>query len=973
MKAFLEYVAQDIIAKHGTDLSRTAIVFPNKRASLFFNEYLARIAGRPIWSPAYITISDFFQAHSDLRIADPIKLVCDLYKCFVACTGTTETLDHFYSWGQLLLSDFDDIDKNMADASKVFANVRDIHELDDVSYLSEEQIQIIKRFFNNFSETHNSELKQRFLSLWSHIYDIYESFNARLKAQGLAYEGALYREVATNENMDLRYDTYVFVGFNMLQKVETRIFTRLKKAGRARFYWDIDKYYAGSIHCGNHEAGRYIQSYLDMFPNELDTGDDAIYDNFSSPKDITCISASTENIQARYVSTWLNEKGHSAAGKRSAVILCDENLLLPVVYSLPELPETVNITAGYPLSQSPVASLVSLLISMQTTGYVRHSDRYRLNSVNHVLRHPLMKYISGLGEQLHARLNGTVKIYYPDRKMLSCDEGTALLFSNLNEETDVPFIGRLTGWIVRIIERIASAVKDSAKDQLFSESLFRMYTLMNRFSDLILSGDLDVDIVTLQRLIGQVVRSTKIPFHGEPVAGIQIMGVLETRNIDFDNLLILSTNEGNMPKGVNDTSFIPYSIRKAHELTTIDNKVAIYSYYFYRLLQRARDITVVYNSSTEGTTRGELSRFMLQVIVESGHSVKRKTLQGGSVPVAAEQSEIEKTEAVMDRLLARFDKSRNTERDSTIPLLTPTAINRYMRCPKIFFYNYVCGIKEPDPADDGSMDNRIFGNIFHSVSQKIYGHLTASAGMVTQGAVRNILENTGFIERIVDETFAEELFKVKENAVPVSSYNGMQLISRQVIITYTKQLLKIDMDLAPFRIMGLETDVSEDWTVGTGDLSFVTTIGGRIDRLDCINDGDGERIRVIDYKTGSKNIESLTDVGVIFSPEGIGKHSDYFLQAFLYSCIVRRSPQANGRGLPVSPALLFIQHASKDAYDPTLCLGGEPVTDIADVSSDFEQQIRLKINEIFDPSVPFTATPDNTLCQTCPYYMLCNS
>ncbi len=973
MKSFLEHVARDIIEKQGFNLSDTAIVFPNKRAALFFNEYIAEIAGRPIWSPAYITISDFFQEHSDLKIADPIKLVCELYKCFSVCTGTTETLDHFYSWGQILLSDFDDIDKNMADAAKVFANVRDIHELDDVSYLSEEQIQIIKKFFSNFNETHNSELKKRFLSLWSHIYDIYKSFNTALKAQRLAYEGALYREVATNGNIALRYDTYVFVGFNMLQKVETTIFTRLKKAGRARFYWDIDKYYVNNRLNSNHEAGRYIQTYLDLFPNELDSSNDDIYDNFSSSKDITCISASTENIQARYVSTWLNEKKHSAAGKRTAIVLCDENLLLPVVYSLPELPETVNITAGYPLAQSPVASLVSLLISMQTTGYIRHSDRYRLNSVNHVLRHPLMPYISEGGKRLYSKLNGSVRNYYPDRETLTDDDGTALLFCNLFDNSDIPFIGRLIGWIVRIIERIASAVKNSDEDQLFSESLFRMYTLMNRFSDLIQSGDLDVDVITLQRLISQVVRTTKIPFHGEPVAGIQIMGVLETRNIDFDNLLILSANEGNMPKGVNDTSFIPYSIRKAHELTTIDNKVAIYSYYFYRLLQRARDITVVYNSSTEGTTRGELSRFMLQVIVESGHTVKRKTLQGGSVPVAVEASAIEKTASVMDRLLERFDKNRNEEHDPTTPLLTPTAVNRYMRCPKIFFYNYVCGIKEPETDTDCNIDSRAFGNIFHSVAQKIYEHLTVSAGTVTQSAISNILENTGFIERIVDETFAEELFKTKGKAVPVASYNGMQLIGRQVIVTYTKKLLRIDMALAPFRIMGLETDVAEDWTVTAGNRSFVTTIGGRIDRLDCINNGDGERIRVIDYKTSSRDIESLTDVDAIFNPENIAKHSDYYLQAFLYSSIVSQSPKTNGKHLPVSPALLFIQHASKDEYDPTLCLDKEPVVDIADVSNDFEQLLKQKINEIFDPSVPFTATPNTDFCQTCPYYILCNS
>lgn len=973
MKAFLEYVAHDIIKKHGYDLSRIAVVFPNKRASLFFNEYLAKIAGKPIWSPAYVTISDFFQAHSNLKIADPIKLVCDLYKCFVSCTNTSETLDHFYSWGQLLLSDFDDIDKNLVDARKVFANVTDLHEFDDTSYLTKEQILIIKKFFSNFSENHNSELKKRFISLWSHIYDIYESFNSVLKTEGLAYEGALYRQVAEKDNINLQYDTYIFVGFNMLQKVETKLFTKLKKDGRARFYWDIDKYYVSIKGGYTHEAGRYIQTYLDSFPNELDTDNDTIYNNFSSPKDITCISASTENMQARYVNTWLNENTHSTDGKRSAIVLCDENLLLPVVYSLPCLPDSVNITAGYPLIHSPLTSFISLLISLQTSGYVRQSDKYRLNHVNHILKHPLIAYISGFSKDLYLSLNGEVKVYYPDRTILSIDEGTSILFCSLDEKNDIPFTGRLINWIIRIIKHIASTVRNSDSDQLFQESLFRMYTLMNRFSDLILSGDLNVDVITLQRLINQVIKSTTIPFHGEPIAGIQIMGVLETRNLDFDNLLILSANEGNMPKGVNDASFIPYNIRKAYELTTIDNKVAIYSYYFYRLLQRAKDITVIYNNSTESTTRSELSRFMLQIIVESGHTVKRKTLQGGSAPMVFQPSPIKKTAEIMHSLLMRFAKSANIEIGTTIPLLTPTAINRYMRCPKIFFYNYVCGIKEPEEDNECTIDNRTFGNIFHSVSHKIYKHLTDKTDLITYNSIKSLMGNTRFIERVVDETFAEELFKTAPNAISVSSYNGIQLINRQVIITYIKKLLKIDMNLAPFKIIGLEMDAIEEWEVNTDKLSFTTTIGGRIDRIDCINDEHGERIRVIDYKTSSKNIGQLDNVEAIFDPNNISKHSDYYLQAFLYSRIIKNSTHINNRNIPVSPALLFIQHASKEVYDPTLCIAKEPVVDIENLNASFEQLMRQKINEIFDSSVPFVATKNREHCQICPYYILCSS
>ena len=301
-KTFLEYVAEDLLKKFGTDLSRVTLVFPNKRASLFLNEHLARMADGPLWSPVYTTISQLFRDRSARIVADDIKLVCDLYRIYVQCTGSTETLDHFYGWGMLMLSDFDDIDKNLADATDVFRNLSNIHELDDVSYLTGEQREALKRFFSNFSDDYNSELKKRFLQLWQNFGDIYNRYNAHLQEEGLAYEGALYREVACNENVSFDAEAYVFVGFNMLQKVEQKLFARLEKARKAKFYWDFDRYY---MEGANNEAGHYIRQYLDAFPNELFNRDEEIYNNFCQEKKLQFVSASTETIQARFVGHWL--------------------------------------------------------------------------------------------------------------------------------------------------------------------------------------------------------------------------------------------------------------------------------------------------------------------------------------------------------------------------------------------------------------------------------------------------------------------------------------------------------------------------------------------------------------------------------------------------------------------------------------------------------------------------------------------
>ena len=576
MKSFLTYVAQDIIQKYGNNLSDIAIVFPNKRASLFLNEQLARLVSHPLWSPTYITISDLFRQHTMLKVGDPIKLVCDLHKSFVECTGIEETLDHFYGWGQLLIADFDDVDKNMASARQLFANLSDIHELDDVSYLTEEQKEIIKKFFSNFSDDHNTELKKRFLQLWSHFYDIYTNFNQRLEAQNLAYEGALYRRVVEDESLEFRHKKYLFVGFNMMQCVEQKLCSRLQKEGKAAFYWDFDKYYMKD---GN-EAGYYIRQLMSAFGNELDyLSDTELYDSFDSTKDITYISAPTDNIQARYIHSWLMQNERYKQGRSTAIVLADESLLPTVIHSLPEEVESVNITLGYPLQQTPFYSLIQTLTDLQTLGYDKDRDCYRLRYVNNVLRHPYAQYISSAYAELMGELHDK-KIFFPSRKWLCQkeDEGLEILFQEMSSGEN--FNLSLVQYLLDVLKNIGTQAR-TLDDPLFQESLFRTYTLVNRLHELIQSGDLIVDIITLQHLLLQLMQTTTIPFHGEPAEGIQIMGVLETRNLDFDHIIVLSASEGNLPKGVNDSSFIPYSLRKAYGLTTVDNKVAIFSYYFH--------------------------------------------------------------------------------------------------------------------------------------------------------------------------------------------------------------------------------------------------------------------------------------------------------------------------------------------------------------------------------------------------------
>lgn len=929
-KTFLEFVSEDIIHKWGTDLSRVAVVFPNKRAALFMNEHLARYARKPMWSPAYITISDLFRRHSDMQVGDSIKLICDLHKSFVKCTGLNESLDHFYGWGQLLLTDFDDIDKNMADADRIFCNLKDIHELDDISYLDDEQRKMLKRFFANFSDDHESELKRRFLSLWSHFSDIYHDYNKRLQEQGLGYEGAVYREVATKDNIEFKYDRYIFVGFNLLQQVEQKLFARLKKMGKANFYWDFDEYYMPHHKTTSAtDAGHYISMYLEHFPNELDTRSKEIYANMRQPKHISYISAATENIQARYVSQWLRNDNRYKDGRHTAVVMCDENILLPVMHSLPNEADKVNITSGFPLGMTPVASLISLLFDLYTTGAMQHSRRYRTQYVDKVLAHPYAQYIADC---------------IPLSPMGKIDNITLL-----------QQIGTL-------IKHVGVKAKDES-DALFQESIFRMYTIINRLEQLATSGDMNVDVTTLRRLTKQLITTTTIPFHGEPVVGIQIMGVLETRNLDFNHVLLLSCNEGNMPKSVNDSSFIPYSIRKAHGLTTIDNKVAIYSYYFHRLLQRAQDVTIVYNNTTDNGHTGEMSRFMLQLMVDGTHNIKHLNLLAQNVPTTMCSKAIVKDEKIQQEL----DQMKN---------ISPSAINVYIRCPLAFFYQYVARIKEPDCEDD-TVDNRMFGNIFHKAAQFIYEDVTSRHATVEKTQLQKYLKDEKMLETVVDRAFNEELFKLSAseaaNKKRATEYNGLQIINRKVIIEYLQQLLKTDQRLAPFTVLGLEKQVYNDIVFNTEDgAQRKVKIGGIIDRLDMVTDPTTGKptIRVVDYKTGSPIKSVIKSIDEVFEGNSY-KHSDYYLQTFLYSLIINNSSKLNPSKYNVSPALLFIKQASADNYDPVLCIDEHKVTDIGIYKTEYLKLLKEKLGEIFSKQKPFVPTNDKRTCKMCAFRMIC--
>lgn len=957
MESFLKLVAADLYKHTEGNLAHTAVVFPNKRAGLFFNEYLAQESESPIWSPAYVSISELFRSLSPWEVGDPVKLVCELYKIFRRETQSTETLDDFYFWGEMLISDFDDADKNKVDTDKLFSNLQDLRNImDDYTFIDDEQEEAIRQFFQNFSIERRTALKERFISLWDVLGNIYKGFRESLASQNIAYEGMMYRHVIEHLDVDkLPYEKYVFVGFNVLNKVAHTLFTQLKDAGKAVFYWDYDEFYMKeNRQAVTHEAGEFIRRNLRDFPSPL-SGE--LFKNLSKPKEVHYIASSTENAQARYLPQWIRNN-LTTPEKETAIVLCNEALLQPVLHSLPAEVKHVNITMGFPLSQTPVYSFLIALLELHTHGFNFKSGRYTFQSVVTLLKHPYTRQLTGQAELLEKELTRNNR-FYPLPGELGKDEFLTRLFTPLSGNLNLCIrLSETLQQVAGIYQANTSGTEDTdAFNQLYRESLFKAYTTINRFRTLIEEDELTVQSETFRRLLVKVLSATNIPFHGEPAIGMQVMGVLETRNLDFRHLVLLSVNEGQLPKSGGDSSFIPYNLRKAFGMTTIEHKIAVYAYYFYRLLQRAERITLMYNTSSDGLNRGEWSRFMLQFLIEWPHPITRQFLEAGQSPQGTSPITVEKTPDVMRRMQSLFDVRANPKAK-----FSPSALNYYLDCPLKFYYRYVAGLSAPDEVS-AEIDSATFGSIFHYAAEHIYKDLTTHGKVINKEALETLLRNEVKLQDYVDTAFKKLFFNVPQNEKP--EYNGVQLINSAVIARYLKQLLQNDLRYAPFTFIASEMEVDEPIDIQTPKGVIKSRIGGIIDRMDS-KDGT---LRIVDYKTGG-DADTPPHVESLFIPDK--KRSNYVFQTFLYAAIMCRKQPT----MKIAPALLYIHRAATETYSPVIQMGEprkpkEAVEDFSKYEKEYRERLQGLLEEIFNPEKSFTQTEIIEKCTYCDFKALC--
>ncbi len=953
--SFLQYVAQDLLQRHHGDLSQVTIILPNKRARLFLNEALLSLAKQPTWEPHYITSSDLFAQLSGSSVSDPIPAIATLYDLYSQQTGPqAESIDQFWGWGEILLSDFDDIDKHLVDAKSLFSNAKDLAHMETLDYLEPTQLEALKQFFSNFTTNYKTHIQQRFIQLWSIMPALYDGLKTSMPPHTYPYEGAMQRAVIEDHTLlaSIPQDReYNFVGFNMLSETDKALMQYLHRRHQAKFYWDYDHYYLDDP---NSEAGEFIRQNLKHFPNQLTSANgydqSQLYDNIRHKQHLTYVSTSTDTIGTRYIPQWLTT--HLTTQERqTAILLCDEDQLETVLHSIPDqgsnAPHDLNITMGFPLKATPIYSLIIALTTLQTEGWDPKRQRFRRPYLQTINNHPYAPYLDQQDWQ-HPLPDQHIDtlISYLDHIVIKI--ATATVLSQESEATPGPY------------------------DILMTESIYTTHKTLNYLHDITTSTPHPIKLLpaTMRRLLRHVLTTRTIPFSGEPASGLQVMGVLETRLLDFTNILMLNVGEGHFPKLQSDTTLIPNTLRTGFHLTTTRHRIAVYAYYFYRLLQRAEHITFLYNENSTGIQKNEISRFLRQLQAESTIPLRTIRLTASQhITTTPTPDYIDKTPSIIQALHQMYDTATNTQAS----VLTPSSINRYITCPMQFYYSNICKLRIKEEQD--TIGARELGSIFHASIEHIYKEIISHHRSTTTTHTNpNILTTADLSPYIAPgNTRLSEIIATQFRQVAgITDFRGETIIMRNVIEQYLRNTIRHDIQTAPIIIDAMEEMISIPLTIQNNDTPPLhLRVGGIVDRMDKVRDPQGEEyLRVLDYKTGARHDKPSTLQDLFADKE----HSGYYLQAFLYAVCARHTRHYQGR---VKPVLLYVNQANHTDYDPTLLLAANKtnetrIEDIADLEQEYIDLLTQKISQIFDPSLPFCKTSNTKVCEWCDYKDLCH-
>ena len=937
MDPFLLQVARHYFTSGGVE--RLCFIFPNRRSEVFFRKYLGglvRDSGSPLMSPRVCTMKDFFYGAAGVQEADQITLLLELYDCYCALNPQHESLDDFIFWGGVLLSDFNDVDKYLVRAESLFANISDLRKMQDsYEYLEPQQEEAIRRFISHFRT--GGRYKDEFRKIWDILLPLYRSFNRRLAAEGLAYEGQVYRSLAERlpdesvvDVLGTRLgdvDKYVFVGLNALNECEKRLMRKMRDASLAEFCWD---YSSSMIRDPHNKSSFFMADNVLEFPQAFIPDEDK---PLGLPQ-INVLSIPSSVGQAAQLPQILDRL--DARGIETAVVLPDESLLLPVLNSIPENITDINVTMGYPMKGSGLWSLMSEISALQMhirrkegEWYFYHKQVWAIfsNSVfKSVISEEGMKTVEDIRKEAH---------YYIPMSGFSGDPVLRLIFRPVVTspgEADPDQTGRIAVYQQEVLSGIAPLLKDVPDMALELDFAAEYYRAVGKLS----RRPLAVLPQTWFRLLDRMVGGAAVPFRGEPLKGLQIMGPLETRALDFDNLIILSCNEGVFPRRSVSSSFIPAELRRGFGLPSYEYQDAVWAYYFYRMIQRASRVWMLLDSRTEGIRSGEESRYIKQLEMHFGLQVKR-FVANAAIGKNIEPDSIPKTEDDIRTLREQCN-------------LSASALQNYLSCPAKFYYHSVKGLKAKEEVAE-TLDSGMVGSVFHEAMQVLY---SVPSGTLDRQHLKELLKADTILDTV------HSLIMKQLNSFEVA---GRNLIFEDMICRYVRKTVESDLQLLDgsgadnIRILGLELKK----TARIGGFRFI----GYIDRLDSISPGE---VRIVDYKTGkvTDNDFIITEdnaaevVDLLFGPDNV-KRPKIALQLYLYDRFISSDPAFRGCSLVNSiyqTSRLFVKSVENVRLNDTF-------------NALMEERLGALLEEIADCSVPFRRTSDAETCGYCDFKSIC--
>lgn len=972
MTPFLKQIAQAYAKHEQGGMIDYCFVFPNKRSGIFFANYLKQLSPSTALQPQLTTISQLVMDLTDGVEASRLELLFALYNvyCELLIERRREDalvdFDRFQYWGEVILNDFNDVDRYMVDPTQLFRNISDLKNIQS-NYLTDEQIEVIRQywgdtvqpsdvdnFWQHISHGKDNPVSERFVRLWQMLLPLYERFGQRLRQLGLTYNGMAYRQAASNlkelSTDDLPYRRYIFVGFNVLSTSEIKIFELLQQRGVADFYWDV---VSPAFNNRANRATRFIKEYTLRFPSRYPI-DDTPAEHFG---DIVVEGIPSNIGQTKRAGEILEELYRidppSESSINTAVVLPDEQLLIPMLHSIPANIADVNVTMGFPLRHAPVSALMSNIVLMQSKAQTLHGHRsYYFEHVFSVISHPLLRSIApatcqGVVDEINAMHIYNLNADYAVGKWPELAAVFAPVTNPQHPDQVFDYADRLSAWLLHHMKEINADEVEQGFVLRYREGVDTLRRLSGMYG-------ITMNEHTFFNLLEKSLQGESISFIGEPLRGLQVMGVLETRALDFDNIIIPSMNERIFPRKHYAPTFIPNNLRRGYGMATIEFQESIFAYYFYRLLTRAKRVYLLYDTRSTGVKSGEMSRYIYQLLyLYPGEKLRMVKRAYKARSIEHRNITMGKSDADMALIKQYFDPESHH-------YLSPSAIDNYIKCPLHFYLEYIKNYRVDDELRD-FMDEGTYGTVLHEVAQHLYESLPPTDGCgayVTTQVLDGMIKDTQRIGREITRSINANF--LKKGADCYDPLVGENLILGTLMAKFITLMLQREKDLAPYTFVGGEKEYPCRLPMAPG---LTLNLKGKIDRIDRLPDGT---IRLTDYKTGADSTE-LKSLAQMFDT-GNDKHEKCFLQLFLYANAYTRATGFDG---PVRPMVYPIRKLSKTKLEPLTYLK-QPLLDYREFNDEFINGLTARIKELLDPNIPFYSTPNTQACKYCKFTTICD-